>query len=62
MAPSLAPSTDRNARALTCRKREPEVLNHELRLDGVGGSRFLQVNALALRSVEGANDGAIVVF
>ncbi|MFM9029187.1 MAG: sensor histidine kinase [Opitutaceae bacterium] len=42
--------------------REPEVLNHELRLDGVGGSRFLQVNALALRSVEGANDGAIVVF
>ncbi|MFM9079846.1 MAG: hypothetical protein ACKOTE_06870, partial [Opitutaceae bacterium] len=23
--------------------REPEVLNHELRLDGVGGSRFLQV-------------------
>ena len=42
--------------------REPEVLNHELRLDGAGGARFLQVNALALRSVEGANDGAIVVF
>ena len=42
--------------------REPEVLNHELRLDGVGGPRFLQVNALALRSVEGDNDGAIVVF
>ncbi|MEY4004483.1 MAG: hypothetical protein RLZZ221_579 [Verrucomicrobiota bacterium] len=42
--------------------REPEVLNHELRLDGAGGARFLQVNALALRSVEGANDGAILVF
>ena len=42
--------------------REPEVLNHELRLDGAAGARFLQVNALALRSVEGAHDGAILVF
>ncbi len=41
---------------------EPEVLNHELRLDGVGGPRFLQVNALALRSAEGAAEGAILVF
>jgi len=42
--------------------REPDVLDHELRLDGLGGARFLQVNALALRSPEGANDGAILVF
>ncbi len=41
---------------------EPEVLNHELRLDGVGSSRFLQVNALALRSTGGLRDGAILVF
>jgi two-component system phosphate regulon sensor histidine kinase PhoR len=41
---------------------EPEVLNHELRLDGVGSSRFLQVNALALRSTDGGRDGAILVF
>ena len=42
--------------------REPDVLDHELRLEGLGGARFLQVNALALRSPEGANDGAILVF
>ena len=42
--------------------REPEVLNHELRLDVAGGARFLQINALALRSAEGAREGAILVF
>jgi len=43
-------------------EREPEVLNHELRLEGVSETRFLQVNALALRTTEGARDGAILVF
>jgi two-component system phosphate regulon sensor histidine kinase PhoR len=42
--------------------REAEVLDHELRIDGVAETRFLQVNALALRSADGARDGAIVVF
>lgn len=41
---------------------EPEVLNHELRLDGVTATRYLQVNALALRGPTGARDGAILVF
>jgi two-component system phosphate regulon sensor histidine kinase PhoR len=41
---------------------EPEVLNHEMRLDGLTATRHLQVNALALRSADGAPDGAIVVF
>ena len=41
---------------------EPAVLNHELRLDRVTETRFLQVNALALRAASGARDGAIVVF
>jgi two-component system phosphate regulon sensor histidine kinase PhoR len=43
-------------------EREPEVLNHELRLEGVSETRVLQVNALALRTTEGARDGAILVF
>jgi len=41
---------------------EPEVLNHELRLDAVSSTRYLQVNALALRGQTGARDGAILVF
>ncbi len=41
---------------------EPEVLNHELRLDGVAATRYLQINALALRTADGAGDGAILVF
>jgi len=41
---------------------EPEVLNHELRLEGLAETRFLQVNALALRGIDGARDGAILVF
>jgi two-component system phosphate regulon sensor histidine kinase PhoR len=42
--------------------REPEVLEHELRIDGLAGTRYLQVNALALRSTENVRDGAILVF
>lgn len=42
--------------------REPEVLNHELRIDGVTETRWLQVNALALRTPEGEGEGAILVF
>lgn len=41
---------------------EPEVLNHELRIDGVTETRWLQVNALALRTAEGEREGAILVF
>jgi two-component system phosphate regulon sensor histidine kinase PhoR len=40
----------------------PEVLGHELRLEGVAATRFFQVNALALREAGGARDGAILVF
>ncbi|MBL9200114.1 MAG: PAS domain-containing protein [Opitutaceae bacterium] len=43
-------------------EREPEVLSHELRLDGVTETRFLQINALALRAPGGAADGAVLVF
>jgi two-component system phosphate regulon sensor histidine kinase PhoR len=42
--------------------REPEVLNHELRIEGVTVTRILQVNALGLRTPEGVRDGAILVF
>ncbi len=42
--------------------REPEILGHELRLEGIGPPRFLQVNALALRDADGGRDGAILVF
>jgi len=41
---------------------EPEVLNHELRIDGVSETQWLQVNALALRTPEGEGEGAILVF
>ncbi len=41
---------------------EPEVLSHELRIDGLAATRYLQVNALALRAPNGAPDGAILVF
>jgi two-component system phosphate regulon sensor histidine kinase PhoR len=37
-------------------------LNHELRIEGVAETRHLQVNALVLRSADGARDGAILVF
>ncbi|HEX2853229.1 MAG TPA: ATP-binding protein [Opitutaceae bacterium] len=40
----------------------PEVLGHELRLEGVSATRHFQVNALALRESGGARDGAILVF
>jgi two-component system, OmpR family, phosphate regulon sensor histidine kinase PhoR len=39
-----------------------EVLGHDLRLEGSTPSRFLQINALALRDREGNYDGAILVF
>jgi two-component system phosphate regulon sensor histidine kinase PhoR len=42
--------------------REAEVLGHELRLEGAGSNRFLQVNALALRDAGGGRDGALLVF
>jgi len=42
--------------------REPEVLDHELRLEGPGAARFLQINALALRDRQGRPDGALLVF
>ena len=41
---------------------EPEVLNHELRLEGLATTRYLQVNALALLATDGTPDGAILVF
>ena len=42
--------------------RESEVLGHDLRIDGAGAPRFLQINALALRDRAGRHDGAILVF
>jgi len=42
--------------------REPEILGHELRLEAVENSKFLQVNALALRDEAGGRAGAILVF
>jgi two-component system, OmpR family, phosphate regulon sensor histidine kinase PhoR len=39
-----------------------EVLGYDLRLEGSVTSRFLQINALALRDREGNYDGAILVF
>ena len=50
------------AALVTRLETQPEVLSHELRLDGVSTTRYLQVNALALRSADGARDGAILVF
>jgi len=41
---------------------EPEILGHELRLETLESSKFLQVNALALRDPLGERDGAILVF
>ncbi len=43
-------------------EHEPEVLSHELRIEGVTETRFLQVNALALRAASGGADGAVLVF
>jgi two-component system, OmpR family, phosphate regulon sensor histidine kinase PhoR len=42
--------------------REPEVLGRELRLEGAGATRFLQINAVALRDAAGARTGGIFVF
>ena len=43
-------------------EKESEVLGYELRVDGVGAPRFLQINALALRDSDGSPEGAIFVF
>jgi two-component system phosphate regulon sensor histidine kinase PhoR len=43
-------------------EEENEVLGHELRLEGAGSDRFLQINALALRGTGGGRDGALFVF
>jgi len=42
--------------------RESEILGHELRIEAVEATRFLQINALALRDRDGRHDGAILVF
>jgi two-component system phosphate regulon sensor histidine kinase PhoR len=42
--------------------RDPEVLGREIRLEGAGATRFLQINAVALRDAAGARTGAIFVF
>jgi two-component system phosphate regulon sensor histidine kinase PhoR len=42
--------------------REPEVLGRELRMEGAGIARFLQINAVALRDAAGGRTGAIFVF
>src|SRR4051812_42119634 len=41
---------------------ETEFLDYELRLDTVDSVRFLQMNALALRTSSGARGGAILVI
>jgi two-component system phosphate regulon sensor histidine kinase PhoR len=41
---------------------EPEVLDQELRIEGAGPPRYLQINALALRDSQGERDGAMLVF
>lgn len=50
------------AAVLSRLEREPEVLNHELRLEGLSQTRFLQVNALTLKSATGEREGALLVF
>jgi two-component system phosphate regulon sensor histidine kinase PhoR len=67
-----APATDRTvleatrhhevAAVVSRLDQAPEVLGHELRLEGVSATRFFQVNALALRDADGSRDGAILVF
>jgi two-component system phosphate regulon sensor histidine kinase PhoR len=42
--------------------RESEVLGYELRIEALDATRFLQINALALRDRDGRHDGAILVF
>jgi two-component system phosphate regulon sensor histidine kinase PhoR len=42
--------------------RESEILGHELRVESLEATRFIQINALALRDREGRHDGAIFVF
>ncbi len=41
---------------------QPEVLDHELRLERAGEARTIMVNALALADAAGTRDGALLVF
>ena len=41
---------------------ESEILGYELRIDGAGAPRFLQINALALKDSQGLASGGILVF
>ena len=43
-------------------EKEPKILGHELRIEGVGEPRQVQVNALALRDRAGGPDGSVLVF
>ncbi len=59
----LEATGDHEVAALVTRlDREPEVLNHDLRIEGRGETRYVQVNALALGSREGMRTGGILVF
>lgn len=42
-------------------EEQPEVLDHEVRLERLGESRVLHINALALLGAEGSRDGALLV-
>ncbi|MES2692652.1 MAG: ATP-binding protein [Verrucomicrobiota bacterium] len=41
---------------------QPEVLDHELRLERLGETRVVHINALALATTDGSRDGALLVF
>lgn len=41
---------------------QPEVLGHEVRIERLGESKVLHINALALSTADGARDGALLVF
>jgi two-component system phosphate regulon sensor histidine kinase PhoR len=41
---------------------EPEVLEHELRIERRGESRLMQINALAMTNPDGIRDGTLLVF
>jgi two-component system, OmpR family, phosphate regulon sensor histidine kinase PhoR len=43
-------------------ERQTDVIGHELRIEGVEATRFLHINALALRDARGGREGAILVF
>lgn len=41
---------------------QPEVLDHKVRLEHLGESRVVHINALALLAADGSRDGALLVF